>query len=1364
MAFIKRKHWLIHAAVIGLLQISAITGAQAAVSVGITPTVIINEVLATNYSNVTDETADYEDWVELYNTTDAPIDLAGWGLSNATKNPFRWVFPTGTTIASKGYLRVWMSKKNRNTNVANLHTNFNVDNGVDSVVLSAPNQTVLGTTVDSVTPPFSKPDISWCRTSNGVAGSAFAFCLTPTPNAANNNVTASTLLATPALSHPSGVYPTGVTVTVAGPTGAELRYTLDGSEPIATSPILAGTTVNISATSTLRVVAFKAGSLPSYASTATYVIDSSGRFNGQRQIFVTMNPSDATTYKTKGTAGAKGWKSYLEMVGENGLTAFKGHTITDEAGQFGSRSSQDNLPLDIKFSDAVGTKNVSVTAPLFRTKPGLLTFKKLRLRNAGNDYYFAHLRDQFWQSLGSEAKLAPGAFEPVQVFLNGAYYGMMDLREKEDETLIESYYGVDKDTVDYLSDDEVKNGDFATANFNAMYNFITGNNMATPVLYEQAKTLIDVENLAQDFALHLFAVDTDWPQKNLHYFGMPAYDGKWRYRPHDFDISSDMDQPGFNTLASNNVNTRSYCCYKPGNLMTALLINAEFKNLYANVIADQLNSVLSFEESSKKLTEMASTMTAYIPNHLTFTTRPPSFSAWQAYIERLRTFLSARIPFYERYTQSYLGLSARQPIQLSVNDPLMGTIKVNTLDLSTRLTATAPVWTGKYFPEVPITLEAIPKPGYAFVRWEGSDASSNQVITQTVKATTVTSNIPPTNSITCATENATCTIPAGVTATVWYGSGTNWFSLTGVTNSIACSNGVFGDPLSGIVKSCNYIATSATTSANVQSYKAVFASIATVPAPVIAPVDSQTGLTGNMVFLKINAIDSNRLPLKFTAKSLPAGLDMHPVTGMISGNLNRAGAYASVITVSNGKTSETLPVNWSISNKGDRLVTLPVGITGTGTGLKASYYNNSAFTGNPGLTKVELPAISLATGVAPISGFPTNNWAVRWEGTLEVPSTGTYSIQSAKLKDDGVRVYVDGRVIIDNWKSAATTSSADLVLTAGTPKAIKIEFRDISAGASLALNWKIPGSTSYTQIPLVVFNPDAVSANVSPSVALTTPTNGASYTQGTAINLAATANDSDGTVTKVDFYDGTTLLTTLTSAPYTYNFANANIGTHSLTAKAYDDKGAITTSGVVIINVVNTATNNDPVVSITTPSANTILTQGDPYIIAASANDSDGTIAKVEFYNGTSLLNTLTTAPYTIGGSTATVPTGIYNITAKAYDDKGAVTTSNAVSITVNALANALPVVSISNPSANITLKQGADYSITATANDSDGTITKVEFYDGTNLLNTLTAAPFTISGSTAALPLGEYHIRAKAYDDKGGNSISNLIIVTVTQ
>jgi hypothetical protein len=149
----------------------------------------------------------------------------------------------------------------------------------------------------------------------------------------------------------------------------------------------------------------------------------------------------------------------------------------------------------------------------------------------------------------------------------------------------------------------------------------------------------------------------------------------------------------------------------------------------------------------------------------------------------------------------------------------------------------------------------------------------------------------------------------------------------------------------------------------------------------------------------------------------------------------------------------------------------------------------------------------------------------------------------------------------------------------------------------------------------------------------------------------------------VEFYAGSTLLVHDVVAPYSFDWTTTAAGTFVITAKAYDNDGAVTTSQAVTVNVLPSPNNVPPTVTITSPKNNATVYRLLGTTIKANASDSDGTVTKVEFYAGSTLLNTDTAAPYSFFWR----PTSLGNqtLTAKAYDDDGAVTTSAPVTVRV---------------------------------------------------------------------------------------------------
>jgi hypothetical protein len=191
-----------------------------------------------------------------------------------------------------------------------------------------------------------------------------------------------------------------------------------------------------------------------------------------------------------------------------------------------------------------------------------------------------------------------------------------------------------------------------------------------------------------------------------------------------------------------------------------------------------------------------------------------------------------------------------------------------------------------------------------------------------------------------------------------------------------------------------------------------------------------------------------------------------------------------------------------------------------------------------------------------------------------------------------------------------------------------------------------------------------IASNPPPSVSITAPTAGSSYVTGDVVNIAATATD-NGSVTGVEFFVDGNLLSTDNSAPYEATYTST-LGNHLLTARATDDAGLQATSAAVSITVVN---NIPPTATLTSPTAGSLFTAPAVVAISANASDADGTVTQVEFFVNNVSIGVDNSAPYSINWTSVI---GNASITAKSTDDRGAITTSSAVVLSI-ADPNALP-------------------------------------------------------------------------------------------
>lgn len=188
--------------------------------------------------------------------------------------------------------------------------------------------------------------------------------------------------------------------------------------------------------------------------------------------------------------------------------------------------------------------------------------------------------------------------------------------------------------------------------------------------------------------------------------------------------------------------------------------------------------------------------------------------------------------------------------------------------------------------------------------------------------------------------------------------------------------------------------------------------------------------------------------------------------------------------------------------------------------------------------------------------------------------------------------------------------------------------------------------------------------------------------------------------------------------------------------------------------------NLPPLVSIGQPGNGAVFNQGEPITIAATASDSDGHVARVEYYANGAQIGESTAAPHGMVWTTATA--GNWSLTAIAIDNGGAQGTSAAVAVTVNPTGptNLPPSVALDAPADGASFAAGAAITIAATAGDGDGTVLRVEFYAGATRIGEDTQAPYAFDWTTA--PAGNHSLTAVATDDDGATTVSAARAITV--
>ena len=407
---------------------------------------------------------------------------------------------------------------------------------------------------------------------------------------------------------------------------------------------------------------------------------------------------------------------------------------------------------------------------------------------------------------------------------------------------------------------------------------------------------------------------------------------------------------------------------------------------------------------------------------------------------------------------------------------------------------------------------------------------------------------------------------------------------------------------------------------------------------------------------------------------------------------------------------------------------------------------------------------------------------IRAGSTWDVGFNGSGTLSGSTI----VSLTINGQAIPLGGDSPPTVSLASsstavtvggtitLTATASDDRGVgKVEFyegtnllaTDTAAPYTLSIGYTATGAHTYTARAYDTINQATTSNPVTVSVdpddlppVVSLASSSTSVTTASTFSLTATASD-DGGITKVEFYDGTTLLGTDTTAPYTQpvNATAAMNGTHSYTARAHDTASpahVTTSSAVTVVIHINP---QQASVSLSASSSN--VTTPSCITLTAAVTDTNA-VVRVDFLEGTTVLGSDATAPYTWQICYTSANNGTHTYGARATDSASQIIVSAPIAVVVNIPMDTPPSVSLASSSTNVTTP--TTITLTATAGDDHG-VTKVEFYDGATLLASDATSPYTQQVSFTAANNGTHVMTARAYDTANQVTTSTAINVVVS-
>ena len=778
--------------------------------------VCINELMASNETIIADNDGDYEDWVELWNLGEYPVNLEGWGLSDKESEPFRWVFPAAI-LQPDEFMLVWCSKKDRAVAGAPLHTNYGISSDGEAIYLTHPS----GELADFVPAIPLQTDISLGRYPDGTG--PWFFFDEPTPGALNTTAYYTELLTPPVFSHPGGFYTEGFELELSHPDPeVVIVYTLDGSEPdlgnlngstyqyknsfpqnpgdpfgpflensfqsylyeaafeiqdrssepnkmsmmSSTSAFAPGYLQSdpISKATVLRAKAFKPGALTSAALTNTYFVFEQGRNRYQLPVFSLsvsedrffdyqdgiytagvdfdtwrLNNPNSSTPGYVGNWLRKGdqWEypANIEFFDTQDL-----HSVFNQRIGFRVHGRSSAIvqwkSLRLYARDIYGDSDFSYS--VFPNQP-YDSYKRLILRNGGNDSYLTTFRDAAIQEVCSKLNFDTQAFRPSILFVNGEFWGVHNIRERYDKHYLARVYGVEKENLDLLENQsEITEGD--RVHFNAMLAFLRNNDLSEQTNYDYIATQMDIDNFMDYYIAEIFARNHDWPTNNVRYWRLRTnnyepnapfgHDGRWRWLMYDLDLALRTE-----AQAPDNSLQRALVSNAPSSVIfRALLQNDGFKVNFINRFVDLMNSHFTHSRFSELIQKIKAELEPDFAEHISRWKRPASLRSWRQNVNVMIDAFGTRPAYQREHLRDHFGIDSDVTITLDVNDGLQGLLRINSIDIcgDTPGIEEAPYpWDGIYFHGIPIELEAKALPGYVFSHWEGDAEGTEAILTLT---------------------------------------------------------------------------------------------------------------------------------------------------------------------------------------------------------------------------------------------------------------------------------------------------------------------------------------------------------------------------------------------------------------------------------------------------------------------------------------------------------------------------------------------------------------------------------------------------------------------------------------------------------
>ena len=406
-----------------------------------------------------------------------------------------------------------------------------------------------------------------------------------------------------------------------------------------------------------------------------------------------------------------------------------------------------------------------------RAQDGVKEFKRLLLRNSGNDSSASHIRDGLMQALCKGMNVSTMAYRPSLVFVNGEFWGVYNIRERYDAKYFEEHYGVLEENlvmveapsplvtnwdydVPYVLNEGVAGDEVV---YHKLMDYISANDMSNPTHYNYIEKHIDLDSFIDFFVCSMYMCNIDWPANNVKVWRNKSttdpsgLDTRWRYVLCDMDMGMGLEADYNRDMFAHALTPDTVA----GIMMNELLENETFRNKFIERFTYVAQTVFAPEKCLKIFEEYSAAMKKVIGLHFDrWPSDGGSMNKWQSEINQIKNFINKRAEYAISTMNTYFGI---QPCMLTAS------VDLDKADLyinGTKISSTG--YNEVFSDNAKVTVKIVPKSGYVLngIKTITNGGSEKTYTTQSITLN-VTDRITVIGLVTKSGMSVTPTVVAG---------------------------------------------------------------------------------------------------------------------------------------------------------------------------------------------------------------------------------------------------------------------------------------------------------------------------------------------------------------------------------------------------------------------------------------------------------------------------------------------------------------------------------------------------------------------------------------------------------------------------